>query len=131
MTVAGIKNARRGSGLDAGHKTNNSLVRNNISNIYAFVNKLMQRWSMNREEIERAASVWALMFRDMAPIHVQLLFTGRPSFYSEDAKTLALAFLVVYAMADDRLKALGGDMQLDAAACWQAALKLAGGTYAE
>ncbi len=109
-------------------RANNSSYSNNLAQIYRRVNALCQKWNMTREEFERAASVWALIYRDFAPRDVQTTFTGRPSLYSEHAKTLALAFFLVYVEADDRLQALGEPDDVDASACWQIALALAGGT---
>jgi len=83
---------------------------------------------MTREDFARAASVYALIFRDSAPRHIQLLYTGKPSLYSEHGKQLALAFFLVYMEASERLAALNDPADLDARECWGIAIDLAGGT---
>jgi hypothetical protein len=88
---------------------------------------LALRWNMTPEALEHAACVWALIFRDSAPRAVQTLFSGRPSFYAENAKLLALAFFLIYTEAVDRLTALGTADPVDASECWRIALKLVGG----
>ena len=99
----------------------------NLAQLFRHVNNLCQRLEMSREKFQQAACVFALMFRDYAPPAVQPSFTGKPSLYSERAKTLALAFLCVYIEADDRLGALETDKHIDAQECWRVALKLTGG----
>lgn len=79
---------------------------------------------MSRTEMEQAASVWATMFRESARRDIQLLYTGRPSLYSNRAKTLAIAFFLVYVEASERLAALNDPEGIDASACWQIALQL-------
>lgn len=88
---------------------------------------LALRWNMSPEDFEHAACVWALIQRDSAPRAVQILFSGRPSFYAENAKLLALAFFLIYTEAVDRLTALGTDDPVDASECWRIALQLVGG----
>ena len=108
--IAANEKARWGSGQAAGRKAHNSLQNKNISKLYALVNKLAQRWGMNREEIEHAATIYAFAYRSEAPENVRILFSGHPSFYSEDAKILAAAFLIVFSDAFDRLRAIDGGM---------------------
>ena len=131
MTVAGKKNARWQGGQVEGQYSDNSLYSNNIARIRAAVNDLAQRLNMDRQQVEDVAVVWGMMLRDAAPEAVQLAFTGKPSAVAPRARILALALFVVYCKAADRLKALGGDVQPDAAACWQAAIELVGGWHAE
>jgi hypothetical protein len=123
MTAASVKNPPMGMGIGA---NSNSIYSNNIPQIYARVNRLAQKWQMSREGFMRAACVWAILFRDAAPREVRALFTGRPSVFSEAAKLLALAFFLVYVEATDRIAALGSDEFVDAASCWNIAIRLAG-----
>jgi len=105
-----------------------SLYSKNLAQLYRRVNSLCKKWSMSRVDFERAACVYSLMFRDHAPRDVQIMFTGKPSLYSERTKTLALTFFLAYAEAEERIQALGAGDDLDAAACWNIAINLAGGT---
>ena len=126
MSTAGLKKPAGGAGLN--EKVNNSSYNKNLSQLYCRVNALCQRWDMTREDFARAASVYALIFRDSAPRHIQLLYTGKPSLYSEHGKQLALAFFLVYMEASERLAALNDPADLDARECWRIASDLAGGT---
>jgi len=82
---------------------------------------------MDRGDFEKAASIYALMFREHAPRDVQLLFTGKPNLYNERSKIFALAFFLVYVEATERLQTLEDVSDVDASACWRVALELAGG----
>lgn len=126
MSTAGLKKPAGGAGLN--EKVNNSSYNKNLSQLYCRVNALCQRWDMTREDFARAASVYALIFRDSAPRHIQLLYTGKPSLYSEHGKQLALAFFLVYMEASERLAALNDSDGVNALACWKIALSLMGGT---
>jgi hypothetical protein len=88
---------------------------------------LALRWNMTPEDLEHAACVWALIFRDSAPQAVRALFTGKPSTYSKRARLLASAFLLTYTEAVDRTLALGRDTPVNASTCWKIALQLVGG----
>ena len=123
MRAAGTKNPPSGAGFNQ-EIANNSSYNNNLSQLYRKVNSLCQRWDMTREDFERAACVYSLMFRESAPRDIQLLYTGRPSLYSNRAKTLAIAFFLVYVEASERLAALNDPEGIDASACWQIALQL-------
>jgi hypothetical protein len=83
---------------------------------------------MPRDDFEKAACVYALVFREHAPRNTQMLYTGRPSLYSQEAKRLALAFFLVYVEASERLAALNDSDGVNALACWKIALSLMGGT---
>jgi len=126
MNAASIK--KPASEADFNHEiANNSSYSNNLAQLYRRVNALCRKWNMSREEFENAASMYALMFRDSAPRETQFLYTGRPSLYSNKAKTLAIAFYLTFIEANERLAALGASDDLDASECWQVAIKLAGG----
>jgi hypothetical protein len=127
MRAAGTKNPPSGAGFNQ-EIANNSSYNNNLSQLYRKVNSLCQRWDMTREDFERAACVYSLMFRESAPRDIQLLYTGRPSLYSKHAKTLSLAFFLICIEASERLQALGEPDDVDASACWKIAIDLAGGT---
>lgn len=131
MTVAGKKNARWQGGQVEGQYSDNSLYSNNIARIHALVNGLAQKWNMDKAQIENVAVVWGIMFRDSAPKQVQEALTGKPSAVAPSARILAAAFFVIYTKAVDRMQGLGSDDAIDAAACWQAAIELVGGWYAE
>jgi len=126
MRAAGIKMPASAAGNRQEGKRN-SFSNNNLTQLFKRVNMLCNKWKISREELERAAAVWAFMLRESAPRDVQILFSGRPSFYSEDAKRLSLAFLIAYTEADYRLKALGTNDPVDACECWRLALRLVGG----
>lgn len=106
---------------------NNSSYNKNLSQLYCRVNALCQRWDMTREDFARAASVYALIFRDSAPRHIQLLYTGKPSLYSEHGKQLALAFFIAYVNASERIMPLNKAEPVDAEACWAIATAMVGG----
>ena len=125
MTAAKNKPAG-GAGYEQ-EKSGKSLYSKNIPLIYAHIKRLSQKWNMPTDEIKKSAAIWALIFRDAAPIKVCELFTGKPSSYSDEAKLLALAFYVIYIEATDRLEALKIKEEVDAAACWKLAIRLVGG----
>lgn len=106
--MAADKKARGRGELEAGRKAYNSLHNKNIAKIYGLVKKQAQRWDMSREDFERAACGYAFACRSDAPRNVQLLFTGRPAFYSQEAKTLASAFFIIFSDAFGRLRAIDG-----------------------
>ena len=126
MSAAGIEKPAGSAGLEQRERHNSSYDKN-LAQLYRRVNTLCDRWKMSRMDFEQAASIWALMFRDSAPRAIRAMYSGRPSFYSEDAKRLSLAFLISYAEASERLESLKTDTVVDAAACWRVALKLVGG----
>jgi len=105
----------------------NSCYDHNLSHIYRRVNELCRKWNMPRDDFEKAACVYALVFREHAPRNTQMLYTGRPSLYSQEAKRLALAFFLVYVEASERLAALNDSDGVNALACWKIALSLMGG----
>jgi len=116
----------------AQREKHNSSYNKNLAPLYRRVNMLCNKWNMSRKDFEQAASMWAFMHRDCAPQAVRIMYSGRPSFYSEDVKRLSLAFLIAYTEADDRLKALGTDglmpsEPVNARECWKIALHLVGG----
>ena len=106
----------------------NSCYDHNLSHIYRRDNELCSKWNMPRDDFEKAACVYALVFREHAPRNTQMLYTGRPSLYSQEAKRLALAFFLVYVEASERLAALNDSDGVNALACWKIALSLMGGT---